>query len=160
MLDVRRLVREASTPRLMALNTTLSVRLVFALAILSLLCIVASAVAPDSKQKRRKRPIPHCAGTICSGVSASRQRVEVGDRVILRANATNPEVQELTYRWETTSGRILGAGVEVQFDSAGLEPGRYRVTAIVDDGTGLVTDCSVELELVPIGTLERDPASN
>ena len=149
-------------PKLMRALSRPSIRVIALLVVALLLGTGNSAFAADSQQKRRKRPIPppHCAGTICSGVSASLQRIEVGDRVVLRANATNPEVQELTYRWETTGGRILGAGVEVQFDSAGLEPGRYRITAIVDDGTGLVTDCSVELELVPIGTLDREPASN
>ena len=136
----------------MIASIPLSIRLTVVLVLASFVATCGSVFASESKQKRRKRPVPRCAGTVCTGVSASRQRIEVGDRVLLRANAVNPDAEELTYRWETTGGRILGAGVEVQLESVGLAPGKYSVTAFVEDGINPPTECSVDLEIVPVGT--------
>ena len=136
----------------MIASIPLSIRLTVVLVLTSLVGTCAPVVASESQQKRRRRPVPRCAGTVCTGVSASRQRLEVGDRVVLRANAVNVDGDELTYRWETTGGRILGAGAEVQFESTGLAPGRYSVTAFVEDGFNPPTECSVDLEVVPLGT--------
>ncbi|MFN0122502.1 MAG: transporter [Blastocatellia bacterium] len=61
-----------------------------------------------------------------------------GDKVALRANASDPNGDTLIYTWTTTGGRIVGSGANVSFDSAGLAPGEYSVTAQVDDGAGCV----------------------
>jgi outer membrane protein OmpA-like peptidoglycan-associated protein len=72
-------------------------------------------------------------------VRESATTVCVGDRVALRANATDPDGDTLLYSWSSTGGRIVGEGANVSFDSAGLAPGDYSVTVQVDDGCGCVS---------------------
>jgi hypothetical protein len=71
-------------------------------------------------------------------VRASASTVCVGDRVALRANASDPDGDTLLYSWTSTGGRIVGEGQNVSFDTAGLAPGDYTVTVQVDDGCGCV----------------------
>jgi hypothetical protein len=80
------------------------------------------AVSPASDKVKRAS-----ASTVC-----------VGDRVALRANASDPDGDTLLYSWTTTGGRVVGDGANVTFDSTGLAPGTYTVTAQVDDGCGCV----------------------
>jgi hypothetical protein len=71
-------------------------------------------------------------------VRSSPQTVCQGDRVALRANASDPDGDTLLYSWQSTGGRIVGDGANTAFDSAGLAPGDYTVTVQVDDGCGCV----------------------
>lgn len=71
-------------------------------------------------------------------VRASAQTVCQGDRVALRANASDPDGDTLLYSWQSTGGRIVGEGATTTFDTAGLSPGEYSVTVQVDDGCGCV----------------------
>jgi outer membrane protein OmpA-like peptidoglycan-associated protein len=71
-------------------------------------------------------------------VRASAQTVCVGDRVALRADASDPDGDTLLYSWTTTGGRVVGEGNATVFDTAGLAPGEYTVTVQVDDGCGCV----------------------
>jgi outer membrane protein OmpA-like peptidoglycan-associated protein len=71
-------------------------------------------------------------------VRATPQTVCQGDRVALRANASDPDGDTLLYSWQSTGGRIVGDGANTTFDSAGLAPGDYTVTVQVDDGCGCV----------------------
>lgn len=71
-------------------------------------------------------------------VRESAQTVCQGDRVALRANASDPDGDTLLYSWSSTGGRIVGEGANATFDSAGLAPGEYTVTVQVDDGCGCV----------------------
>jgi hypothetical protein len=71
-------------------------------------------------------------------VHADASTVCVGDTVALSARASDPDGDTLTYKWTTTGGRIVGEGPNVSFDSSGLAPGEYTVTAEVDDGCGCV----------------------
>ncbi|HZS04263.1 MAG TPA: PKD domain-containing protein [Blastocatellia bacterium] len=80
------------------------------------------AVTPGSDRVRRAS-----ASTVC-----------VGDKVALRANASDPDGDTLLYSWTTSGGRIVGDGANVTFDASGLAPGDYTVTAQVDDGCGCV----------------------
>ena len=80
------------------------------------------AVTPGSDKVKRAS-----ASTVC-----------VGDKVALRANASDPDGDTLLYTWTTTGGRIVGEGANVSFDTTGLAPGTYTVTAQVDDGCGCV----------------------
>jgi len=71
-------------------------------------------------------------------VRASATTVCPGDRVALRANASDPDGDTLLYSWSSTGGRIVGEGATTTFDTAGLSPGEYTVTVQVDDGCGCV----------------------
>ena len=71
-------------------------------------------------------------------VRSTPQTVCQGDRVALRANASDPDGDTLLYSWQSTGGRIVGDGATTSFDTAGLAPGDYTVTVQVDDGCGCV----------------------
>ncbi len=66
----------------------------------------------------------------------SAQTVCVGDKVALRASASDPDGDTLSYSWSTTGGRIVGDGPYVSFDTTNLKPGDYTITVQVDDGCG------------------------
>lgn len=74
--------------------------------------------------------------------SAERSTVLVGERVSIRATATDPDGDTLTFAWRTSGGTVIGSGSSVQLDTSGLAPGRYTVTGRVEDGRGGAADCS------------------
>jgi lipid-binding SYLF domain-containing protein len=67
--------------------------------------------------------------------------------VVVRANASDPDNDSLTYTWTATAGAIDGSGAEVHWNPAGVAPGAYSVTAHVDDGRGGTADCRTELRV-------------
>lgn len=69
---------------------------------------------------------------------ASSSTICAGDRVALRANASDPDGDTLLYSWTSTGGRIVGDGANTSLDTAGLAPGDYTITVNVDDGCGCV----------------------
>lgn len=69
---------------------------------------------------------------------ASATTVCAGDKVSLAATASDPDGDTLLYSWTSTGGRIVGEGVNTQFDTAGLEPGEYTVKVEVNDNRGCI----------------------
>jgi hypothetical protein len=53
----------------------------------------------------------------------------VGDRVLLRARVSDPDVPPTRYAWVSSGGQIIGEGAEVYLDTTDLPPGEYHVTA-------------------------------
>lgn len=68
----------------------------------------------------------------------SASTVCAGDKVDLRATASDPDGDALVYSWSTTGGRIVGDGANTVFDTTGLAPGDYTITVQVDDGCGCI----------------------
>lgn len=84
--------------------------------------LAVGAVAPASADLLRTS-----ATTVCAG-----------DKVSLAATATDPDGDSLLYSWTSTGGRIVGEGVNTQFDTTGLEPGEYTVRVEVNDNRGCI----------------------
>ena len=60
-----------------------------------------------------------------------------GESVRVRATASDPDGDPLTYEWSATAGRITGTGATVTFDSTGMTPpASATVTVRVSDGRG------------------------
>src|SRR5215204_6270438 len=76
-----------------------------------------SSLAHRSKKTKRKRipPLPYCAAVTCTGISAELRCIEVGDKLRLTANASDPRGSELTFEWSASGGRIIGFGPEAVF---------------------------------------------
>jgi outer membrane protein OmpA-like peptidoglycan-associated protein len=72
-----------------------------------------------------------------------------GDIVVVRADASDPDNDPLTYAWSATGGTIDGTGAQVRWNPAGLALGTYSVTARVDDGRGGTTSCAAEIRVDP-----------
>ncbi len=70
-----------------------------------------------------------------------------GDIVAVRAQASDPDGDPLTYSWTATGGSVDGTGSDVRWNSAGLAPGTYTVTARVDDGKGGTASCSADVRV-------------
>lgn len=66
-----------------------------------------------------------------------RSEISPGETVRVRANASDPDGDTLTYEWSATAGRIVGSGPSVTFDSTGMRPGSSAtITVRVSDGRG------------------------
>jgi outer membrane protein OmpA-like peptidoglycan-associated protein len=72
-----------------------------------------------------------------------------GDFAAVRANASDPDNDPLTYSWATNGGTVEGSGPEVRWNSSGANPGTYTVKVRVDDGRGGTADCSADIRVDP-----------
>jgi lipid-binding SYLF domain-containing protein len=72
-----------------------------------------------------------------------------GETVLVRADASDPDNDPLTYTWTTTGGAIEGTGSQVRLNPAGVAPGTHSVTARVDDGRGGNVSCVAEVRVDP-----------
>jgi outer membrane protein OmpA-like peptidoglycan-associated protein len=96
----------------------------------------------------RVEPKPNRPPTITC--SADRSSVFAGEKVHITTNASDPDGDPLTYIWRASAGQIAGNGAAVDFDTTGLTPGNYTVTARVEDGRGGAADCSSTVEVKPV----------
>jgi hypothetical protein len=51
--------------------------------------------------------------------------------------ASDPENDVLTFNYTVSGGRIIGRGQNIKWDLNGVHPGKYTITAGVDDGCGI-----------------------
>jgi flagellar motor protein MotB len=66
-----------------------------------------------------------------------RSEILPGERVGVRAVASDPDGDTLTYEWSATAGSIIGTGPSVTFDSTGMTPpASSTITVRVADGRG------------------------
>jgi lipid-binding SYLF domain-containing protein len=71
------------------------------------------------------------------------------ETVLVRADASDPDNDPLTYQWTTTGGAIEGTGSQVRWNPAGVALGTHSVTARVDDGRGGNVSCVAEIRVDP-----------
>ncbi len=93
----------------------------------------------------RVDPRPNRPPTI--SCSASPSSVRPGGRVHINAKASDPDNDRLTFAWQTSGGRIVGSGAEVDVDTKDVAPSHYFVTGQVSDGRGGTAVCQPEFTL-------------
>jgi len=71
------------------------------------------------------------------------------DAVMVRADASDPDNDPLTYAWSATGGAVDGTGAQVRWNPAGVALGAYTITAQVSDGRGGTVSCSTEVRVDP-----------
>jgi outer membrane protein OmpA-like peptidoglycan-associated protein/opacity protein-like surface antigen len=86
-------------------------------------------------------PVASCSANPVQVVAGS------GDTIEVRADATDPDNDTLSYVWTATGGNIDGTGSQVRWNSAGVAVGSYSVTARVNDGRGGTTSCSADIRV-------------
>jgi outer membrane protein OmpA-like peptidoglycan-associated protein len=77
-----------------------------------------------------------------------RSTVMPGETVRVRATASDPDGDSLTYTWTASAGRITGTGPEATLDTTGVTPpATITVTVRVSDGRGgtAESNCSVRM---------------
>ena len=87
-------------------------------------------------------------------VSCASDRSEIlpGENVNIRATASDPDGDRLTYEWSTSAGRVTGSGATATLDFSGTTPpATATVTIRVSDGHGHTTSSTCEVAL-------REPA--
>jgi outer membrane protein OmpA-like peptidoglycan-associated protein len=68
-----------------------------------------------------------------------------GESKELRAKASDPDGDNLTYAWSGTG--VKGSGASAKFDAAGVKAGSYTVTVTVDDGRGGKASCGMTVNV-------------
>ena len=71
-----------------------------------------------------------------------------GDTVSVRADASDPDNDPLTYTWTATVGTIEGSGSQVRWNPAGAVAGPYSINVRVDDGRGGSVSCVAQVFVV------------
>jgi outer membrane protein OmpA-like peptidoglycan-associated protein len=107
-------------------------------------CAVSDGKLSASSSARgtiRERIIPNQPPTIeCLTTTMD---VASGGSTELRARASDPDGDKLTYSWSATSGTVSGTGETAAFNASGVRAGSYTVTATVDDGRSGKASCSM-----------------
>lgn len=72
-----------------------------------------------------------------------------GESTGIRAAASDPDNDPLSYSWSTNGGSVEGSGSEARWNSSGAAPGTYTIKVRVDDGRGGTADCSTDIRVEP-----------
>ena len=97
--------------------------------------------APPPPPKPKEPPTASCAVTPGSVYAGS------NDAVTVRVTANSPDSLPLTYSYTATGGAVEGTGPDARWNSSGVNPGSYTITAKVDDGKGGSASCTADVRV-------------
>jgi hypothetical protein len=92
---------------------------------------------------RNRPPTVSCSTDVTSIIQGS------GNVVPVRANASDPDNDPLTYTWTANGGHVEGNGPVARWTAGDAAPGTYTITVRVDDGHGGTATCSVNVHVEP-----------
>ena len=110
-------------------------------------CTVTNAdnLSASASSKGTIREKPNQAPTIsCLTTTVS---VASGASVQLRASASDPDGDKLTFSWSSPAGAVGGTSETATFNAAGVRAGSYTVTVGVDDGRGGKASCNMTVNV-------------
>ena len=93
-------------------------------------------------------PPPNHPPTVSLSADPTKVFAGSGDGIALKAQCSDPDNDQLTYKYTATGGTVEGTGADARWNSTGVQPGKYTITATCDDGRGgtanATTDVTVE----------------
>jgi outer membrane protein OmpA-like peptidoglycan-associated protein len=94
-------------------------------------------------------PIPNRPPTASCSADPTHVTDRSSDTVAIRADASDPDNDPLTYAWSATGGTVDGTGSQVRWNPAGVAVGAYTISSRVSDGRGGTTSCAAEVRVDP-----------
>jgi len=104
---------------------------------------LATTYWPEKPKPINRNPTASCSADPGSVYAGS------GDVITVRATASDPDGNPLTFDWTATGGSVSGTAAEARWSSAGTAPGTYTITARVSDGAGGTASCAVDVRVEP-----------
>ena len=80
--------------------------------------------------------------------SVTKPSILQADTTTVRAAASDPDGDVLSYSWTASGGKLTGAGDTATFDATGLTPGKYTVGVTVKDKKQHPASCSSEITVL------------
>lgn len=104
--------------------------------ICSIAILVSSGCAsPKSPAPPEPATLPVNNPPIISSLTADQQVIQPLGKVQLNCQASDPESDNLSYRWSSSGGVLEGSGASVKW-TAPNNSGSYKITVVVSDGKG------------------------
>jgi outer membrane protein OmpA-like peptidoglycan-associated protein len=118
-------------------------------------CSVSNGdLSASATSKGTIRERPNQAPTIsCQTTTVS---VASGASVQLRATASDPDGDRLTFSWSSPAGAVSGSSDTTTFNASGVRAGSYPVTVSVDDGRGGKASCNMTVNVSERIVVARD----
>ncbi len=92
-------------------------------------------------------PPPNHPPTVTVSANPTKVFAGSGDAIALQAKGSDPDNDNLTYKWIATGGTVDGSGTDVRWYSNGVAPGTYTVTVTADDGRGGTASASTDVQV-------------
>ncbi|MDR0310860.1 MAG: PKD domain-containing protein [Acidobacteriota bacterium] len=118
-------------------------------------CTVSNGdLSASATSKGTIRERPNQVPTIsCQTTTVS---VASGASVELRATASDPDGDKLTFTWSSPAGAVGGNSSTATFNASGVRAGSYTVTVGVDDGRGGKASCNMTVNVSERRTIAQD----